>query len=389
MLIDISVGSRFHAFDLARELDQRRAMRTLYTGYQAFSASRFGLRSGILRSVWTHEPLNRLFWRLRAAGILRDSRDARLSARFDRIVARRLKPGADIFIGWSSQCRHSLGRAKDLGMKTIVERGSSHVLWQHRILAEEQALTGLPAELPSSATIEQELAEYAAADFIAVPTHFAARTFTEHGLSAAKLLVNPYGVDTGRFAGVERFLANGMRVLHVGRCSMRKGIHHLIEATRLVANAHLTMVGGIDPGMGAHLKQRHTTVVGPVSGNNLPTYYADADVFCLLSLEEGLALVIAQAMASGLPVIVTPNTGGEELVTDGVEGFVVPIRSPAVVAERLCWLRDNPAQRLAMGRRARERIQAGFSWSDYGDRALSNYRHVLSKREAGGGANCG
>src|SRR5204862_5026240 len=110
--------------------------------------------------------------------------------------------------------------------------------------------------------------------------------------------------------------AAGIRVLHVGRVSARKGVQYLVEATRRVAGAHLTLVGGIDPGMAAAVGERSpdVTMAGAVAGSALPRFYRCADVFCLLSVEEGLALVIVQAMAMGLPVIATPNTGAEQLI---------------------------------------------------------------------------
>lgn len=378
MLIDISLGSRFWAFDLARELDHHGAMRTLHTGYPAFSARSFGLRPGMIRSVWTHEIFNRLSNKAYRRGWLKKAPDAVLSSRFDRIVANRLEPGADIFIGWSSQCRHSLARAKALGMTTIVERGSTHILWQHAILSEEKTLTGMPVDLPLTDSIDAELAEYAEADYIALPSKFTADTFIEKGIPAEKLLVNPYGVDVKQFAFVDRNQSlSSLRVIHVGQCSARKGIHYLIDAVGLLQNTHLTLVGSYQSPAIEKLRRNYTTFIGPVPGAQLPKFYADADVFCLLSLEEGMALVIAQAMASGLPVIVTPNTGGQELVTDGVDGFIVPIRAPEMAAEKLALLQNNLPLRLEMGRRAREKIMRGFSWADYGNRALVNYRRVL------------
>ena len=391
MLIDISVGSRFWAFDLARELANRGHMRTLHTGYPSFSAERFGLDRSTLCSVWTHEPINRLLWQMRARGILRRNFDSALLRRYDRIVARRLRSGADLFIGWSGQCLFSLARAKELGMCTIVERGSTHIVSQRGILEQEQQKTGLPAEIPNVETVDQELAEYQLADYVAVPSAYVFRTFVAMGIAKEKLLLNPYGVNLSKFQLEFRSApcAGSLRVIHVGRCSMRKGVHYLTQAVSEVDRAHVTFVGGIDRGILPIISCASSTVVGPVAGDMLPSHYANADVFCLLSLEEGLALVVAQAMACGLPVIVTPNTGGEELVTDGVEGFIVPIRSPEIVAERLRWLRDNPDQRIAMGRRARARVQAGFSWSDYGDRAVANYQRILYGRRVNVVANHG
>ena len=111
-----------------------------------------------------------------------------------------------------------------------------------------------------------------------------------------------------------------------------------------------------------------------MTGRDLPRWYREADVFCLLSIEEGLALVLLQAMAMGLPVIATPNTGAEDLIEDGVHGFIVPARDSEAAAPRLQQLADAPELRRQMGARARARVAEGFGWADYGARARAHLR---------------
>jgi glycosyltransferase involved in cell wall biosynthesis len=379
-IIDISVGSRFHAFDLARELLTRGMLRHLHTGYPAFLGPRWGVPRRAVRSVWTGEPLHRALSSLYKRNWIARP-DPFVSERHDRIVASRLRPGADIIIGWSSQCRVTVAAAKRLGMIAIVERGSTHIEWQHRELVNEAKLSGLDVEVPDPRTIEQELAEYESADYIAVPSSFVARTFIAAGVPDSKLLINPYGVDLSLFsqAAVLPCRASatqpGLRVLHVGGVAPRKGVHYLLEAVARVPHATLTLAGGISPGMGTHVrKYDRVKAIGGVSGRHLPRWYLEADVFCLLSIEEGLPLVLLQAMAMGLPVIATPNTGAEDLIQDGVDGFIVPPRDPEAVARRLQQLADAPELRCQMGARARVRVAEEFSWSDYGKRAGAIYK---------------
>ena len=390
-LVDISVGSRFHAFDLARELSHHQMLRHLHTGYPAPVATRFGVPGSAVRSVWTGELLNRALSTLHRRGWLREQPDYHVSQRHDRIVAARLRPGADIFVGWSSQCRRSLAKARQLGMVTIVERGSAHIEWQRDELLEEARRARLDVEVPHPRTVDQELAEYEAADFIAVPSAFAAATFAARGVPAAKLIVNPYGVDLTRFDPDRIQCAlrrdeDGLRVLHVGRVSPQKGVHYLVEAVARVPRARLTLVGAVDAGIGAALRGRDAvTVVGAVPGSSLPNWYRDADVFCLLSVQDGLALVIAQAMAMGLPVIATSNTGAEELIEDGVTGFIVPPRDSATAAARLQQLKDDRELRRDMGRRARARVANGFDWDGYGARARAHYARIATLNRCGSG----
>jgi glycosyltransferase involved in cell wall biosynthesis len=382
-IIDISVGSRFHAFDLARELSRHGMLRHLHTGYPAFSGPRFGVSRQSIRSVWTGEPLNRALSILYRRGWVGERKDAFISERHDRIVAARLRSGADVFIGWSSQCRLSLAAARRLSMKTVVERGSTHIEWQRDQLQEEMRLTGLPVDLPSSRTVEQELAEYDSADFISVPSAFAATTFVNKGVPASKLLVNPYGVDLHMFDVSDAVRPHrqeaGIQVLHVGRVSARKGVHYLADAVSRVQGARLTLVGSEEEGIRKFLGQPSTAVIGAVAGSELPSWYRAADVFCLLSIEEGLALVIVQAMAMGLPVIATPNTGAEELIEHGVHGFIVPPRDPAAAAERIQQLAGDESLRRRMGQQARARVAERFDWTHYGNRARAHYLRIMNQ----------
>jgi glycosyltransferase involved in cell wall biosynthesis len=383
--VDISVGSRFHAFDLARELSKHGMLRHLHTGYPTFLAPRFGVPRSAVRSVWTGEPLNRALSTLYRRGWLNEQPDYHVSQRHDRIVASRLRPGADLFVGWSSQCRASLATARRLGMTTIVERGSAHIEWQRNELMEEARLTGLSVETPHARTVEQELAEYEAADFIAVPSAFAARTFVSRGVSASKLLVNAYGVDLKLFtpgAAIRQPAtgpAQGLRVLHVGRVSAQKGVHYLVDAVARIPGARLTLVGALDIGIDETVRHKaNISVVGAVPGHELPKWYLAADVFCLLSVQDGFGLVIVQAMAMGLPVIATSNTGAAELIEDGVTGFIVPPRDPAATAARLQQLADAPALRHEMGARARARVSEAFDWAHYGARARAHYSRIVN-----------
>jgi len=100
----------------------------------------------------------------------------------------------------------------------------------------------------------------------------------------------------------------------------------------------------------------------------LAEIYRWADVFVFPTLIEGMGLVVLEAMASGIPVIVTPNGPGD-VVREGVDGYVVPIRDVDAIADRLDYLRANPEARMQMGANARERALE-FTWEAYGRNVL-------------------
>jgi glycosyltransferase involved in cell wall biosynthesis len=107
----------------------------------------------------------------------------------------------------------------------------------------------------------------------------------------------------------------------------------------------------------------------------MPAYFQQADVFVFPSLYEGSALVIYEALASGLPVITTPNSGS--VVRDGLEGYVVPIRDARALAEKIAQLYSDRALRKDMGARARRRAEE-YPWSAYRRRLAEFIRPLVA-----------
>jgi glycosyltransferase involved in cell wall biosynthesis len=117
--------------------------------------------------------------------------------------------------------------------------------------------------------------------------------------------------------------------------------------------------------------------LGHVPQKDLHKYYSQGSVFSICSIEEGLALVQPQAMACGLPVVCTTNTGGEDIVRDGKDGFVIPIRNIEKLKEKLLYLYKNPEERNKMSKSAKERVSTGFTWDDYGDKIVKEYERIF------------
>jgi len=302
---------------------------------------------------------------------------------FDRVVARRLE-AADLVVAWSSMALHTHRRARALGARTVVERGSTHIGFQRDILDEEQRRWGLHGHAPVDPwTVEKELLEYEAADAIAIPSGFVRRSFVSRGVPEAKLLQVPYGVDLRAFRPVPK-QTPGFRAIFVGALSLRKGIPDLLEAVTR-ADVELWLVGPRHAETEPFLQRyagrfQHK---GAVPQSQLLELYGQADVFVIASIEEGLAMVIPQALACGLPVICTTNSGGDDLVRDGVNGFVVPIRDPDAMAKRLAALRDDPDRLAEMKRAAAQSVAHEHSWRDYGLAIAARYR-ALAAAVSGG-----
>lgn len=314
---------------------------------------------------------------------------------FDRAAAAHIGH-TDIFVGWAHQSLFQLREAKTRGAKAIIERGSTHIDYQQAVIDAERTKLGLApltGNTVQSLIRDKQLKEYHEADHIMVPSEFSRRTFTERGFSESKVLKNPYGIDVSRFhpSISKTFLENGtLRVLTVSPLSVQKGTHVLLEAIASLKkrgkSIHLTIIGQTEPEFKTWLRTSNLASVIDqhidfVANSDLLHYYQEADVFCLPSVQEGLALVLAEAMASGLPVIATDRTGIEEIAKEEGSAIVVPASDAAALAETLSQLTDRE-QLIALSEAGLQQV-ADLSWDDYGARAIEHYEAILGSSTGG------
>ena len=287
-------------------------------------------------------------------------------------VAARYAEDADLVIGNAQVSYKMFARAS--GLK-ILNYPIAHHRYIQRFVAEESELEpSFASTLPdwsrsSLAWQESELdMECEQADQILIGSQFARNAFMEEGFPAEKMIVIPYGADLTRFSqgpsGAEQ--GKTFRALFVGSIVQRKGVSYLLRAYQRFKgpNTELVLVGNYPDDMRPFVPFRDDFKHIPhVPQADLPKIYQNADVFVFPSLLEGMGLVVLEAMASGLPVITTPNGPGD-LVRNGVDGFVVPIRDVDAIVEKLEFFRTHPEDRLRMGQNARERSKE-FTWERY------------------------
>ncbi|HKU37291.1 MAG TPA: glycosyltransferase family 4 protein [Polyangiales bacterium] len=305
---------------------------------------------------------------------------------FDQWVSHNLS-ACDVFHCFSSFGLRSFQTARDrYAALTVVERGSSHIRFQHDILKEEYARWGVPFAGIDQRGIEREEAEYAICDRITVQSTFAERTFLEAGIPAEKLIKLPLGVDVSMFHPAPK--QDGVfRVLYAGHCSIRKGIPYLLEAVSglRLPNFELAINGAIAPEV-SELMARHASqyrFLGFQPLDKLREVYSQASVLVLPTIEDGFAKVVSEAMACGVPVIATTNCGALDVLNDGVEGFIVPVRDPRAIREKILLLYENPELRDAMGAAALARARAVIDLNSYGERAVAAYQQALRAKRGG------
>jgi glycosyltransferase involved in cell wall biosynthesis len=291
--------------DLARELDALGADVRFYSYVPRRRAEKFGLpcrcHVALLPFLFPLVALERLFSRLLPRTVER-----LMCWALDMLVILRMRP-CDVFVCMSGMYVQAPRFAKwRHGAKIIVERGSAHVLAHRKMIAGFGGSWRL-----TSFMVKRELRSYAIADRITIGSSFVAQTFAPWPDHARKAVVNCYGVDTAAFP-----LHNGAEpsiptVLFVGHWSYRKGADLLTNAIKLMDEVRLIHVGSIvDVPFPDHPRFNHHE---PVDEWKLEEFYASSRVFVLPSREDGFGIVLCQALASGLCVVCTENTGGPTL----------------------------------------------------------------------------
>lgn len=376
MKIAIATTGRFHVLDLARELAALGHEVAFYSILPHRRAMRFGLPSGshrgLLRWLFPLVALQRY-----GGKRLRQWADPLMLDLADRLIARKLET-CDVFIGMSGLCVESARAAQQrFGAKIFIERGSRHIRSQQAILAA-LADRDLAADRVPDYAVQRELQGYAIADRIVVPSRQAEQSFIEEGVPEWQLFRNPYGVELSMFPATEAPQGLSPTLLFVGAWTYQKGVDLLVAAWRELVGVRLVHIGTIgdapmptDPGFEHH---------DPVPQWQLPRFYQRAHAFVIASRQEGLALVQAQALASGLPIVCTDRTGGgdlREMVADPKWISVVPHEDAIELAGAIREMLPR-AMALSGMRDLLGNVREKLSWAAYGKRYAEELEHVCA-----------
>ncbi len=203
----------------------------------------------------------------------------------------------------------------------------------------------------------------------------------------------PNGIDLEHFSSdvspIEQFCDGKLNILFVGRLEKRKGLNYLLRAYKWVKGefpeSRLIVVGP-----GTRLRRKYekevrkrgledVVFVGYVSQDDLPRYYKTADIFCAPAIGwESFGIVLLEAMATGKPVVASDIPGYASVVTQGVDGLLVPPKNEGELAQALISLMRDASLRQHMG--ARGRLKAGeYGWESVAQRVLDYYIRVLSE----------
>jgi glycosyltransferase involved in cell wall biosynthesis len=316
------------------------------------SARAEGIPDGLVRAF----PFRSLLWkwRVRRLAAQKRSHEAYLhtDSAFASAVARLKLPAHDVFFGYSYASLEMLRAEKERGVLTVLDQIDPGAM-EFQLVAEEMGrfpeLAGPPPEFPA-AYYERNRREWDLADRIVVNSEFCREALVKQGVPAAKLFVMPLCYERelgdGRWEMEVREQKSEVRpptsdlrplnVLFLGQVILRKGIHYLMDAARLLEREkiHFDVVGPIGILSAAVASApRNMAFHGPVSRDGAAAWYRKADLFVLPTLSDGFAITQLEAMAHGLPVVTTPCCG--DVVSDGADGFIVPPRDSDALAKTL------------------------------------------------------
>ena len=259
---------------------------------------------------------------------------------FDRWASRKIPYGSHVFssYGYAVEC---FRKARASGAFTFMDGGNSHFAHYWKVVSEEHARWDCTLPPFPKPWYERGLRSLELTDWVFSPSSYVSQSYVEQGFPADRILHLPYPINLSHFSPepVPEIPASPLRVVCTGGVSLRKGFPYLLEAMRIIRkerDAILMLTDIVHPSMLPILARYQDIPIewSPMLPHEkLAARLKSAHVFALLSVEEGLARTALEAIACGVPAVLTPNTGTSDFIRPGVNGEIVPIRDANAAAE--------------------------------------------------------
>jgi glycosyltransferase involved in cell wall biosynthesis len=296
----------------------------------------------------------------------------------DAIAAGRLRKSPHLYSGvyaYEDGAVEAFTAARELNLRRIYDLPIAYWKTVRQLLGEEAVrLPGWKITLgggvsDSEVKLNRKAKELELAELVICPSRFIADSLPINARTTKKIIIAPFGSPPAAFPKANTAApGRKLRVLFAGSMSQRKGLGDLFAAMRLLnrTDVELVVMGMPQAPMDFYAKEFHGFIHEPVRSHaEVLELMRTCDVFCLPSIVEGRALVMQEAMSQGLPIIITPNTGGEDLIDEGVTGFLVPIRRADQIAEKIAWLADHRSVLSEMSHAAQAKASL-LTWEMYG-----------------------
>lgn len=365
MKIVVATSGRAHLLDCARELQNQGHEVVFFTYSPKKKIKEYGLKKGgvsLLKYVAIFEFFKRKFYCLVSW---------RLSNYILDMLVYFLMPSCDVFIAQSPYYKRCLKKAKKkFNAITILDRGTSHVLTYNSILEK------IGMERQWSWYINHDKSQYSLADYICIASDFVENSFIKNGFPKEKLFVNPYGVSLNNF--YPTICTGEYDCICVGQWSKRKGSNLVVDAFSgtSIRVLHVGSIIDVD-----FPKDKNFVHIDSVSERELVEYYKKAKIFLFPSFEDGFGLVLCQAIACGLPIICSPNTGGptlKKILNIGNEISIMKSFTSVSLMEEY----TNMSNILALDKGMRTYVdknilESRLSWNAYGNRYDNFLKRIM------------
>ena len=245
-----------------------------------------------------------------------------------------LDPQIDAFFGFDTNSLEAMESLKERGIFTVLDQVDPGRLHEELVIEETQLWPGwqkLPGRMPQDYW-DRRMAEWQIADLVLVNSDWARQAIIREGVAKEKIIVVPLAIDLAYDKLPAPIEARGtLKVLWLGNIVLGKGIQYLVEAARLLERRNIEFLLAGPMGIAPEIVRTFPasmTILGRVTRDKLSEIYRQAHVFVLPTISDGFAVTQLEAMAHGLPVVITPNCG--RVVTDGVDGLKIrPARAMA------------------------------------------------------------
>ena len=286
---------------------------------------------------------------------------------------------SQILHAYEDGCSSSFARAKQQGIQCSYELPIAHWATARRLLAEEaERHPEWEPTLESTREPEEKLCqkeeELRLADRISCPSQFVLDSIPLEIRQKTLCQVSPFGSPPCEPVDFERSTqSDTLRLLFVGSMSQRKGLADLFDAMELLNGEpiSLTILGQPSMPMEFYRKQfSEFAYFPPCPNSKVREIMKTHDALVLPSIVEGRALVQQEALSCGLPIIVTPNAGGKDLVDEGITGHLVPIRSPEKISSAILTLIAE-RKNIEEIRKLCQKKAKQFTWVSYAQNIIN------------------
>ncbi|MCS4149360.1 glycosyltransferase family 4 protein [Salinibacter ruber] len=308
-----------------------------------------------------------LTWRL-AGALFCKSRAVELrhraDARFDAWAARRLPEDIQAVICYENAALDTFRAAREQGATTILDAASFHHAWQ------DAFHDPFESETAHAAITRRKDAEIERADHILTVSDFARESYLDAGVSPDRVTSVPMGADLSWFTpddGLSIDVSEPFTFLFAGHANRRKGVDVLLRASEQLnrdgLSHQLQFAGGREETL-FDTTEAPVELLGYLDRSNLADAFRQADCLVLPSRHDSFGRVVVEAMATGLPVLVSEHVGAKELVREGETGWVVPAEDVPALRKQMRWCLEHRDQLRQMSTVA-VRTARGYSWESY------------------------